>query len=310
MFDRSSGLWAFIAYQLAPGESLTYRVKPGDSVTYGEVQPGAELTYVWDDQRENLTIKADVQGYTASEVTAASTVPRGSVEVFLCERSEVVVKHARKLVAPARGDDSRAATVSDLFAELREEIVTLRNLPSFPVDREHDEQCECIAELVNQLHQLNALHPGQGEKPDHDHKRRARALSTLRVELQVSLPAKDAVITYKWSDDRRRLSITANVRGAEYCNYMDAVMLTSAIAPFVLLQQYSEYAVDRATEAAKSSARPSDDDVQKMRVLLAQLVEIDWCIGYALTEEQHIALDNIRTHAAFLLETIAGKGRS
>ena len=45
-----------------------------------------------------------------------------------------------------------------------------------------------------------------------------------------------------------------------------------------------------------------DDNTRLMKSLLFQLVEMDWCIGYEMTEGQHVALDDIRTKAAMLLQ--------
>ncbi len=156
------------------------------------------------------------RGYSAADLRPARIKPHLVEAARQCGKTasvQAAMEFTRAMMEePARGDDLRAATVSDLFAELREEVVTLRNLPSLPVDREHDEQCEHIAELVNQLHQLNALHPGQGEKSDHDHERRARALSTLR----------DAVFQL-----RRRLHTYADDRQAfpEWCICTDFTFL-------------------------------------------------------------------------------------
>ncbi|MAT51436.1 MAG: hypothetical protein CMK32_09670 [Porticoccaceae bacterium] len=60
-----------------------------------------------------------------------------------------------------------------------------------------------------------------------------------------------------------------------------------------------------------SDQRISDDDnTRLMKSLLVQLVEIDWCIGYELTEQQMVVLDDIRTKAAMLLTTEEPEGQA
>lgn len=44
------------------------------------------------------------------------------------------------------------------------------------------------------------------------------------------------------------------------------------------------------------------DNMRLMSALLFQLVEMDWCLGYELTREQQILLDDIREKASELLK--------
>ncbi len=60
--------------------------------------------------------------------------------------------------------------------------------------------------------------------------------------------------------------------------------------------------VDGVWVEVVQSARTEIRRLKKAESLLIQLVDIDWCIGYELTMDQYVKLDNIRTEAAILFE--------
>ncbi len=99
---------------------------------------------------------------------------------------------------------------------------------------------------------------------------------------------EDVIVGYWWSDDRDELSVAASFHGfMEVCTVPARIIVnTDRKLALALLDCYSNHVVKRVKNTAERwsvPARSSDDDVQKMRVLLAQLVELDWCIGYGLT---------------------------
>lgn len=51
------------------------------------------------------------------------------------------------------------------------------------------------------------------------------------------------------------------------------------------------------------TAKPVTLNTEVMREILEGLVDIDWCLGYLLTDEQLRQLDDLRTKAAAILES-------
>lgn len=62
------------------------------------------------------------------------------------------------------------------------------------------------------------------------------------------------------------------------------------------------YAAYKLLESFVAEIGRLEREVAQARTLLGELVDVDWCIGYEMTEEMQARIDDVRTRAAIMLD--------